>query len=224
MRSLITNKKHKIKNFDFIFKHGHQALHCWFATCRVTQYGTDYLQKALFSEKGTVLMCWHSFLLIPFFYLRRYPIIPLIGTHSDAEILYRIGKRLGYQTIRGSSNRESLSAAIAMLDIIRQPGKIVIMTPDGPKGPARQVKTGTLKIIRKAGASIIPIGAAASRNIIFKSWDKFHLARPFSRITLTFGNPLFISEIGCNDLSEDAQLISSTIDQEQKHAEQLVNT
>ncbi len=204
---------------NIVYRFGHLPLHALFSTCRFREVGIENLHKVLNEPSGAVIMSWHSHLLIPFYYLKSYGIIPLIGFHSDAEILSQIGQRLGYTPLRGSSNRKPTAAAVELLKIIKQPGNVVGLTPDGPKGPERKVKIGTLKIVRKAEASIIPLGAAASRNRIFNSWDKFHQPKLFSKIAMVFGEPIKLYKNIDYNLDDLSKQISEKINLVQLQAE-----
>ena len=173
-------------------------------------------------QTGVVFMFWHSVLLIPFYYFRRYNAIPLIGAHSDAQLLAQIGERMGYVPIRGSSRRMAYKAAAHLLNTLYHPGQWVIMTPDGPRGPARQVKTGTIKIIQRARSAVIPVGAASSQPFVFNSWDRFQLPKPLSRISLYYGAPVGL-ENGRADADSMAAEITARINEAQDNALRMIN-
>ena len=64
------------------------------------------------------------------------------------------------------------------------------ITPDGPTGPAHSVKRGVFFLAEKSGASIVPVGVAASRARHLSSWDSFMIPMPFSRVVVAYGEPL----------------------------------
>jgi lysophospholipid acyltransferase (LPLAT)-like uncharacterized protein len=73
----------------------------------------------------------------------------------------------------------------------------VLITADGPKGPARHIKDGTVQLALKTGATIIPISWSGSRvKILEKSWDRFLIPLPFGHIHFAFGQPLHINGAG----------------------------
>ena len=49
---------------------------------------------------------------------------------------------------------------------------------------------GVLYLAREAGVPIIPVAVAAHPKIVFKTWDRFELPLPFSRMILRVGEPL----------------------------------
>jgi lysophospholipid acyltransferase (LPLAT)-like uncharacterized protein len=70
-----------------------------------------------------------------------------------------------------------------------------LITADGPKGPAQQVKDGVLRLAQKTGSVIVPIGWHASRVKVFtKTWDQFQIPLPFSRIIYAYGKPVAIPD------------------------------
>lgn len=92
-----------------------------------------------------------------------------------------------------------------MVDELNQglPGAVTV---DGPKGPAKKVKTGILTMAKQANAVIIPYTVKSSRYIEFKSWDLFQLPYPFSRIVVDYG-PAFDKK------SEDLVALSSQLEE-----------
>lgn len=214
------NKKKKLFFKKAASIWGHILLRILFSTCRYKELRNYNLRRVQNGPASTVLMCWHSHFILPFYYLRNRDFIPLIGTHSDAEILSLIGRKFGYSQLRGSSNRRAVAVAAEFIKILKQPGKVVMTTPDGPLGPAKKLKIGTMKIIQKVGAVIIPVGAASSRNRILKSWDRFHQPKAFSKIVLIFGEPIQLPENrkDCNFYLASAY-VSEKINSIQKLAE-----
>jgi len=59
---------------------------------------------------------------------------------------------------------------------------------DGPRGPAGKIKRGAIYLAQATGAAIVPMYTFADKAWRFNSWDKFLLPKPFSRVTLRFGD------------------------------------
>jgi len=57
---------------------------------------------------------------------------------------------------------------------------------DGPRGPAGELKAGIIRISHAADAVIVPFYIQADSAWYFKSWDRFMLPKPFSKVTLRF--------------------------------------
>ena len=114
----------------------------------------------------------------------------IASRHGDAAIIARIFKRWGFGLIRGSSsmgNKDKGGRDVIrkMNEIFDAPGtNIIAVTNDGPKGPSRIAKPGSLAIALKKEVQIITITGSASRYKVFGSWDKFRIPKPFSTIYL----------------------------------------
>ena len=81
-----------------------------------------------------IFLLWHEY--IPFlFYLRGHcHVAMLLSQHQDAEWLSQAAGHMGFDTIRGSTNRGGLSA---LRELIRTGETMnLAITPDGPRGPA----------------------------------------------------------------------------------------
>ena len=80
-------------------------------------------------------------------------------------------------------------------------GTVVAFTPDGPRGPRREMKPGVVAAAQRAGVRILPIHAEADRAWRFRSWDQFMLPKPFARVRIAYGEPF---AIGRGDSALDA--------------------
>ena len=127
------------------------------------------------------------FLITELAYKKYYPVA---GTHNDAEIIARICINMGWKVIRGSSSDKGREAYEAILDALNEPGSLVAMTPDGPKGPAKIPKAGIVKAAQRTGSIIIPAAAHSTKRWGFTNWDTFYVAKPFGRIEVIYGDPI----------------------------------
>ncbi len=117
----------------------------------------------------------------------------LISKSRDGEMIARTVARFGIEAVRGSSSKGGASALAQMLKTLQSQTKLGI-TPDGPRGPDREVHPGVLHLSQKTGYPIIPVSFDARRKKVFKSWDSFILPYPLNDIVVTFGAPVFIAE------------------------------
>ena len=69
----------------------------------------------------------------------------------------------------------------------------LLLTVDGPRGPARVVKKGIVEIAVRLGEPVIPISFSASRVWVLRSWDGTVLARPFARVVAAAGPPVHVT-------------------------------
>jgi len=109
----------------------------------------------------------------------------MTSASKDGELIARIMKYFGAGAVRGSSSRRGAQAFKEALEEISQ-GKDIVITPDGPRGPIYQLHPGVTKLAAQSACSILPIHVQYHKSFRFKSWDRFHLPLPFSRVKVTF--------------------------------------
>jgi lysophospholipid acyltransferase (LPLAT)-like uncharacterized protein len=135
---------------------------------------------------------WHNRLLIFPFVLRRFFSnrhgAALISASRDGELLADAIKRFGYDVVRGSSSRFGASAILQLTDILAS-GRDVVITPDGPRGPAYELGPGIIFLAQKSGAPVLPINIEYSSCWRIKSWDRFIVPRPFAKVRVIIGQP-----------------------------------
>ena len=165
-----------------------------YGSCRWKVEGQENLDNILEKGQSAILAYWHGNMLIPYYKLAKYKFHILAGFHRDAELGVRIGEKLGWQFFRGSSSKNGREVFQDIIDFLNIKGNVVVFTPDGPKGPAKVPKPGTVRASQKLGLPIIPIAGRSRKSWGFTNWDTFHVAKPFTRIMLKIGEPLHFSD------------------------------
>ena len=144
------------------------------------------------TAQNYIASLWHNRLLIFPFVLRRF--FPdrhgaaLISASRDGELLADAIKRFGYDVVRGSSSRLGASAILQLSQTLAS-GRDVVITPDGPRGPAYELGQGIVFLAQKSGASVVPVNIEHSCCWRLKSWDRFILPRPFAKVHVIIGSP-----------------------------------
>jgi lysophospholipid acyltransferase (LPLAT)-like uncharacterized protein len=87
------------------------------------------------------------------------------------------------RTVRGSSSRLGREAATALVEVLKA-GYDVGLTPDGPRGPRYVLKPGTIIVARRTRAPLLLVGAEFESAWQLRSWDRFCIPRPFSRVRM----------------------------------------
>ena len=133
---------------------------------------------------------WHNRLLIFPFVLRRFFSnrggAALISASRDGELLANAIKRFDFDVVRGSSSRLGARAILQLTDVLAS-GRDVVITPDGPRGPAYELGPGIIFLAQKSGAPVVPVNMEYSSYWRLKSWDRFILPRPFSKVRVIIG-------------------------------------
>ena len=153
-----------------------------FLTVRVERSGQDNLADLRKENLPVIFVFWHGGLLPLVYAHRPQNGVVLVSEHGDGEYIARIIERYGFETVRGSSSRGRVRG---MRGLVRaaQRGKDVVITPDGPRGPNREVKSGALVVARLTGLPLIPVGVASTSSWTVNSWDRFILPFPFTSIS-----------------------------------------
>jgi lysophospholipid acyltransferase (LPLAT)-like uncharacterized protein len=118
--------------------------------------------------------------------------VVLTSASHDGSMLAHAMKVFGLGAIRGSSSRRGVAALVGMKRALRE-GLDVCITPDGPRGPRYQFQPGVIKLAESAGVPIVPIHATYSAAWRLKTWDRFVIPKPFSRVKVVFDQLLFVA-------------------------------
>ena len=139
---------------------------------------------------------WHNRLLLLPSIFRRFlstrHAAALISASRDGDLLAAFVERYGYGTIRGSTSRRGASALLRLAEVFAA-GTNIVITPDGPRGPVYQLGQGVIFLAQKCNAEVVPGSMEFSSSWRFKSWDRFFIPRPFSKVRIIFGTPLRIA-------------------------------
>ncbi len=160
-------------------------------SCRVEQKGTENFERFHREGKPVVFVLWHGRLLPCTYWNRHQELVTLVSQHRDGEYIARIVEKWGYTAVRGSSSRRAAGALRELVRHVRA-GRSLAVTPDGPRGPRAVMKPGALLAAQLSGAPVIPSAGGASRGWWFGSWDRFLVPRPFARVRLAYGEPVWI--------------------------------
>lgn len=162
-------------------------LRIWGATLRFeTSAETErWLRKI---DEPVAFVLWHNRLFLVSEVFRRYregkPVYGLVSASRDGAWLAAFFSVVGIRSVRGSSSRLGREAVMGLVDVIRA-GNDIGITPDGPRGPLYDFKPGALIVARRTRASILLLGGAYESAWQLRSWDKFYLPKPFSRVRIS---------------------------------------
>lgn len=160
-------------------------------TSRIHIINHGVIEKLKAEKRNYIYAFWHGRQLFLVYSHRWRGICILISQSKDGQLITNITKLFGFRAARGSSTRGGMRA---LAELIRQAKQnaILAFTPDGPKGPYRQVQTGVLYVAQKTGLPIIPLTFSARRKKILNTWDRFVIPYPFNEIIVANGNPIYV--------------------------------
>ena len=161
-----------------------------------------------------ILATWHGRVLImPAINPFKVPACGIVSDHNDGRLIGEVIKQAGVELIFGSTNRRRISALKEILIYIKK-GYNFLITPDGPRGPARQVGGAIINIASSTGLLIFPTSCSAKSAKIFKSWDKFMLPLPFTQIEIVFAKPIKVpANLTAEQRNEYNEILRESLEQ-----------
>jgi len=145
----------------------------------------------------------------------------LVSRSKDGEMIAETMRLSNIGAVRGSSSRGGVTAVRQLMDAMTS-GLDIGITPDGPRGPAREIKDGVMFLAQKLGAPVVPIANALSHRLeIKRAWDHFHVPLPFGRAVVVYGDPVEIAP--GDDLAAKAAELKAALDRVTAEADGLVS-
>jgi hypothetical protein len=172
---------------------GTAAIRSWMGTL---DYKAAYYDPAVdpaFREcRGQkIYLLWHEYILFPLYHRGRCNMALLLSRHEDAEILSQVARHMGFAFVRGSTQRGGVTA---LRELLRKSREMhLAITPDGPRGPRRQMAPGPIYLASKLGLPLVAIGFGYDRPWrVTGAWDQFAIPRPFSRARTVLSPEIFV--------------------------------
>lgn len=169
------------------------------------QKDDEYIEK----NRPNLFALWHCQLAYSIKIFGKYKEVKaLISPHSDGRIIGGIVQKFGYEVIEGSSYKNSNGALKEILSNLKA-GVNVVITPDGPRGPAKEVNSVITKIASKYGYNLIAASCKPSRYFTLNSWDKMMFPKPFATIEVHFSK---VIELTCDE-ERDKKLLKLKLEE-----------
>jgi lysophospholipid acyltransferase (LPLAT)-like uncharacterized protein len=116
----------------------------------------------------------------------------LVSPSDDGSLATLALRHFDYRVVRGSLNRGGARALREMHAWLQAGGQLVL-TPDGPRGPAHTMNSGVGWLLRASGAPLLLVGVAVDRAWRLRSWDRFVIPKPFARIVVHYDAPRLVA-------------------------------
>jgi lysophospholipid acyltransferase (LPLAT)-like uncharacterized protein len=169
---------------------GAWLIRLWVGTVRYRYRALDPRVEPSQLRERYIFAFWHENMLLLAYHYGRPDVWVLISQHADGQLIAEICRHLGFSVIRGSTTRGGSEAVRQMFRTAREAH--LVITPDGPRGPRRQVQMGLVYLAARTGLPIVPIGIGYRHPWRMRSWDRFALPRPFSRGRCVIGLPITV--------------------------------
>jgi lysophospholipid acyltransferase (LPLAT)-like uncharacterized protein len=187
------------------------------ATCKIEIVGLErFLSTA--SSSPTILACWHNRLPLCSYAIWRWAshlnFDAVISHSGDGKIVNAIVERLSNMRIISVPHDARHQALRQIIQTLKVDKRILLVTPDGPRGPRYRCKPGTVVAAEAADATVFGATWSASRFFQLSSWDKMMFPLPFSHIIIRLSEPItFDSEDTLKGKREhlDEQLVANDV-------------
>lgn len=164
---------------------------------------------------------WHRSLLLAAWFFHRRNIAILISQSFDGELIARTVERLDFLPVRGSSSKGGAAGLRAMQSALASgAAKYAAFTSDGPRGPVYVAKPGAVKLAQWSGARIGTFYLLAERAWTLRSWDRFMIPKPFSRVVVSWARPTKFAAGESSETSLGA--LQETMDRARALAEEYI--
>ncbi|MCH7226391.1 lysophospholipid acyltransferase family protein [Haloferula sp. A504] len=183
------------------------VMRLWCATLRFEIEDRAGLGKSDGIQGPVIYALWHNrIFVVPAAWRRlcgrsRKCVVLTSASHDGAMLARAVGV-FGLGSVRGSSSRRGAAALVALRKALRK-GDDACVTPDGPRGPRYSLQPGVVKVSEASTAPVIPIHVEFASAWRLKSWDRFHLPKPFSRVRVIFDEALAVPA-GLSDAAFEA--------------------
>jgi lysophospholipid acyltransferase (LPLAT)-like uncharacterized protein len=204
--------------FPYIFAYSAKmAIRLLIKTCRVKIHGLDTFVKTA-ETSPCILMLWHSRLVLVSeilnFHAPQFIYTAFISKSRDGDPLAHLATSYpSGRALRVPHNARHL-ALTQLINSIKNKGEIIIITPDGPRGPKNVIKPGAVLAARETKANVFPFSWNAKRFWQLKTWDQMKIPKPFTSIDVYFGIP-FKTRDGEN-FDNDVSLLKQALDNLEK--------
>lgn len=146
---------------------------------------------------GPVIYClWHNRIFtMPAAWKKacgahRRAVVLTSASHDGAALARAVGV-FGIGSVRGSSSRRGVAALVGLRKALRENHDACI-TPDGPRGPRHGLQPGIVKLAETSGAPIVPIHVEYSSCRELRTWDRFAIPAPGSKVRVIFDHALAV--------------------------------
>ncbi len=180
-------------------------LRVWRRTIRVEARGRDILRLP------NVLALWHGRVIGSLMDNYDCGCVTMASRSNDGALAAGIVEGLGLTATRGSGSRGGREALDEMEDAVRSGAAFAALTVDGPRGPWRRVKTGTVALARRLEVPIYAVTFSATRARVLRSWDHMVLPRPFSKVVVAYAGP-WSADVPAGEMGRVAAEVGSGLD------------
>lgn len=162
-------------------------------TCKTECVGLESFLKTA-RENPCIVMLWHNRLaLVAEAFTKNandFTYSAFISNSRDGEPLAILAKSYPNGNIIRVHHQARHQALREMISRLNESREIILITPDGPRGPRYKIKPGAALAAKQTNAWVVPFSWESNCYWELKTWDKFRIPKPFSKITYYWGEPI----------------------------------
>lgn len=177
-------------------------------TVRFEVEGLERYQAIRERDERVIIALWHGRLLPLIYHLRGQGIAAMVSQSEDGEYISRVVRAWDYYPVRGSTSRRGREALQELVHEGRT--RPLAITPDGPRGPRQKLQAGVVVLAHRTGLPVIPLACGCTRAWWLGSWDRFLVPKPFSTVTVRYGEPYHVPHESSHEEIETHRLALET--------------
>lgn len=162
-------------------------------TVRIRIDNSDVVKILDQEKKNYVVAFWHGSMIVGWYMQRNRNFASLVSKSKDGDVLTAILEKWKFHVVRGSSSKGGHEALDMMIHLTEENYHLAI-TPDGPTGPIYKMKPGAVITARRSQIPLLLVGIGMKNKWNLKSWDRFEIPKPFSKVVAVYSNPILIEE------------------------------
>ena len=183
-----------------------------YLTSKRKYYNLELVEK--FRGKPVVFVFYHgrSAMLSPLIKSMKIPAYCITSQHADGRMMAKLQRLFGLRAIYGSGSKGALNVLREGVRVTKDEKSSIVISVDGPSGPALTCHEGALYFAKMSGAPIIPCCFSASRAKMMDRWDRYLIPKLFGTLTFELGHPIYI----------DSRLKGAEFEQKRKEVESVM--
>ena len=194
------------------------AINVLLKSVRIKIQNREAVEELIAGKKNFVVAFWHGSMMLGWYLHRDLNCAALVSKSKDGDVLANVLEKWNFKVVRGSSHIGGKEALEMMLDLTKQNFSLSI-TPDGPTGPVHKMKAGAVVTAKKSKVPLLLLGIGIKSKFVLKSWDRFEVPKPFTKITAIYSEPMHIDDnLSYDDTSRMIEQCEEILNKLQKEA------
>ena len=185
LKQLIKNHRPTVNKLSGLGAACYLKLNVSWLNLKIAHYDVSVDPSRREYNEHCIFVFWHEYILLAVGHWANTPVTMLVSQHRDADWLTRAGEHLGFKYVRGSTTRGGTKAIRELKRHSKT--RSVGITPDGPRGPRRQMTMGSVFLASILKLPIVPVGFGYHNPWRLNTWDRFAVPKPGSRARIIMG-------------------------------------